>query len=271
MLDLRLTVGELGFAVGVVATMGRALEFVRSELGVDDDTGARAVLAASSHSLVARQLATRGEADVRLAPTLRNAAQIVADSEWALRCERVTGGRVDSLAFHLAPAGILAQRVEDDVVLRLWSEPHTDGMIESASAFFDLPSTDAEPAVRPVRIERAAMRQLGSLGERADVAAELARCGVPRSTSVRFATDLAWARWKGTITTTHSPRNQAPTADLLLALVAGAETWFIDARNPGFATLGVASRQHLGQVTRATPAVVDSTGRMSDRPADLDA
>src|SRR5687768_2990288 len=60
-LELRLTVGELGFAVGVVATMRRALELLRTELGVHDDAGARAVLAASSHSLVARQLATWGD------------------------------------------------------------------------------------------------------------------------------------------------------------------------------------------------------------------
>jgi hypothetical protein len=270
-LELRLTVGELGFAVGVVATMRRALELLRTELGVHDDAGARAVLAASSHSLVARQLATWGDGDVRLAPLLRTAAEIVAQSELTVRCDRVTGGRVDSLAFHLAPGGILAQRVEDEVVLHLWYEPRIAGLIERASAFFELPSSDMQPPIPPVRIDRAAMPELGRLGDRADVGAELARYGVPRSTGVRFAADLASARWKGTITTTRSPANQAPTADLLLALVSGIETWFIDTRNPSHAILSVATRQHLAQVTRATLRALDSTGRTLDRAADLDA
>jgi hypothetical protein len=250
--ELRLTVAELGFAVGVVATTTRALELVRAELGVVDDTSARAMLTASSHSLVARQLATRGDGDVRLAPLLRTAAEIVARSELAVRCERVTGGRVESLAFHLAPGGILAQRVEDEVVLRLWYEPRVAGLIERASAFFELPSSDREPPVPPIRIDHAAMRELGRLGERADAGAELARFGVPGSTSTRFAADLASARWQGTITTTRSPANQAPTADRLLGLVSGIETWFIDTRNPAYAILTVATRQHLAQVTRAT-------------------
>ncbi len=268
-MELRLTVGELGFAVGVVATLGRALELIRAELGVTDDSGARAVLAASSHSLVARQLATRRDDEVRLAPSLRTAAEIIAESEAALRCERVIGERVESLAFHLAPAGILAQQVEDDVVLRLWSEPRVAGVIERASAFFELPPIEVEPAVRPVRIDRAAMRELGRLGERADLAAELDRFGVPPSTSSTFAADLASARWKGTLTATRSPRGQEPAADLLFAVVSGAQTWFIDTRNPGFATLGVASRHHLDQVARAALRELVPTPRTPDRTADL--
>jgi hypothetical protein len=249
-MELRVTVGELGFAVGVVATQRRGLELVRKELGVDDDSWARAVLAASSHSLIARQLATRVEGDVRLAPLLHTAAEIVVQSDLVLRCERVTGGRAEGLAFHLAPGGILAHRVEDDVVLRLWYEPRVAGLIDRASAFFELPTSDREPPVPPVNIDRAAMRELGRLGERADVGAELARFGVPRSTGARFAADLASARWKGTITTTRGPGNNAP-ADVLLALVCGIETWFIDTRNPGHAILSIATRQHLAQVTRA--------------------
>lgn len=85
-------------------------------------------------------------------------------------------------------------------MLRVSLEPRVAGLVDRASAFFELASIDAEPSARPARIERAAMRELGRLDQAADVASELAQCGVPSSTSARFAADLASARWKGTVT-----------------------------------------------------------------------
>jgi hypothetical protein len=289
--ELRLTIGELGFAVAAVATLGRALELVRTELGVADDDCARAVLAASAHSLAARGLAARGDGAVRLAPPLRIAAEIVAASERALRCERVAGARVESptgvppdapgsgsrqevrwgsVAFHLSPAGILAQAVEDEVVLRLAAEPGISGLIDRVSAFFELPAADAEPG-RNARIDRAAMRELGRLHESADIASELARRGVPWSIGARFADDLASARWKGAITVTSGRPGEAPASELVGALVAGAKTWFLDTRSPDFALLGVASRPRLDEAVRAALRAVESTTPSLDRAAALDA
>jgi hypothetical protein len=267
--ELRLTVGELGYAIGVVATLRRALDFLRNELGVFDENSARAVLAASSHSLVARGMATRGESEVRLAPPLRTAAEIAAASEWALRCERVTGERVESLTFHLASGGILAQAVEDEVVLRLARETRIERLVDRVSAFFELPPSD-EWTTAPVRIERAAMRELGRLHERADVAAELARYGVPRATSVRFAAALASARWKGSISTTCCRRSEEPTGDVVFALVAGVQTWFIDTRNAEFALLGIASHEYFSQAARATLCGLDPAVRALDGAGELD-
>lgn len=118
MTDIKVTVGELGFAVGLVATLRRGFELVKDELGLTDGA-TQTVLSVSGQSLIAHELATLADKRIELSPPLRQAAEIVAGAEWAVRCARNLGERTQHLTVHIAPTGLLAQDVQADVALRL--------------------------------------------------------------------------------------------------------------------------------------------------------
>jgi hypothetical protein len=272
--ELRLTVGEIAFAVGVVSTLDRALDIVGLQLDAPEPERAKMALAASGQSLLARELASRTERDVRLAPPLQAAAEIIAGSEYLLRCVRVEGKRTEQVFFHLAPTGVLAQVVEGSVVHRVAPVQGVGGLIERASGFFGLPPAehDNRPVrpVRPVRIERRVLEDLGRLSGAAEIGRELTARGVPEAVSTPFAADLAAARWKGGVTLDHSPKGQRAGTQTSLLIVAGLRYWLIDTHAPEAATLGAASRERFGDAVKAILRTLDSTTRKLDRAGELE-
>lgn len=268
MTELRLTVGEIAFAVGVVSTIDRALDIVRLQLDAPEPERAKMALAASGQSLLARELASRHERDVRLVPVLQSAAEIVAGAEWMLRCVRVAGTRLEQLAFHIAPTGMLAQAVEGLVVHRVAPITSVSALIDRAAGFFGLPPID--DAAEPVRIERQTLEDVGRLSRAADIGRELAARGVPEAMSRPFAADLANASWKGALSIDHSPKGQAASSRPALFLIAGARRWMVDTRASDAAMLAEASRQRFAAVTKDILRSLDSTTRKFDRAGELE-
>jgi hypothetical protein len=273
MTDLRLTAGEIAFGVGVVSTLDRALEIVRTQLGIEDHERGRAVLAASGQSLVARELATQADREVRLAGPLLDAAELVAGAEWLLRCARVTGKRVERLLFHLAPTGILAQIVEGELVHRVSPVPGVGALVDRMVAWFALPPADPArwpPAMRPLLLDRALLDELGRLSDTAAIDRELIARGVPAELSTPFAADLAAPRWKGGASLVHCPKGQPASVHSSLVLLSGARNWLVDALRDDGAVLGEASRERFGEAVKDMLRSLDSTTRKLDRAGELD-
>jgi hypothetical protein len=265
MAELRLTLGELGFAVGVASTLERGLNLVRGELGLDENH-ARTTLAASGHSLVARELATPAARAVKLAPALAEVAEIVAGAEWLIRMVRATGKRSETLVFHVAPTGAIARSPDGDVVHRVAVVPGVAGIVARATGFYDLPpGDDAEP----VRLIRGAIDDLARLPPHADLSAALRARGVPDAIAGPFAADLSAARWRGTVSRIQAPKGQRATAATLLALVSGGRTWMIETGESDAAALGPATRPRFAEALTAILRTLDATTRGFDRAGAL--
>jgi len=266
--ELRLTVGEIAFAVGVVSTIDRALEIVREQLEVADPERAKMALAVSGQSLRARELATLPDRDVRLVPALQSAAEIVAGAEWLLRCARVAGKRMQQVMFHLAPTGVLAQVVEDAVVHRITPVAGVGGLVDHAAGFFGLPPTDH--ADRPTRLDRQLLDDIAGLSGAREIGRELTARGIPEAVSRPFAGDLADPSWKGGVSIEHCPKGQAADRRTALLLIVGARRWLIDAQATDVAVLQEASRQRFGAAVKDILRGLDSTTRKLDRAGELE-
>lgn len=268
MMELRLTVGEIAFAVGVVSTIDRALDIVGEQLGAREPERARMALAASGQSLLARELASHDGRDVKLAPQLQSAAEIIAGAEWMLRCVRVAGKRTDQLLFHIAPTGVLAQRVEGLVVHRVAGLADVAALVDRAAALFGLAPIDQ--LAPPVRLPRDVVEELARMPARADVARELTVRGMPEAMSYAFATDLAAPSWKGALSLDHTPKGQPAHTQSALFLFGGARRWQVATYESDAAALGEASHQRLGVAIKDVLRTVDSTTRKFDRAGQLD-
>jgi hypothetical protein len=270
MTELRLTVGEIAFAVGVVSTIDRALDIVSVQLEAPEPERARMALAASGQSLLARELATRRDRDVVLVPPLQSAAEIIAAAEWMVRCIRVAGKRTEHLLFHIAPTGVVAQAVEGLVVHRLAPVAGVGALIDRASGFFALPPVDI--ATDAVRLPRDVLEELGRLSKIAELGRELTRRGVPEAMSRPFAADLADAAGKGAVSVDHTPRGttQPARSQAWLTLVVGARRWLIDTHEPDAAVIGEASRQRFAAAIEDLLRSLDSTTRAFDRAGELE-
>lgn len=266
MADLRLTIGELGFAVGVASTLDRGLGLVRSQLGITSESEARTVLTTSGHSLVARELVASGTKALTLAPALQPIAEIVAAAQWTLRLVRTLGKRAEVLAFHLAPAGVVARAADGEVVHRVATVPGVAGLVARAESFFDLPPLDDEPGVP---LSRAAIDDLARLPEHADIAAALRARGAPDRVAAPFAAALAAPRWRGTVARIHTPRHEHPRITTMIALVAGGQRWMIENREPDTAVLGLGSRQRFAAAIKTILRTLDATTRSFDRAGEL--
>lgn len=264
MTDIKVTVGELGFAVGLVATLRRGFELVKDELGLTDGA-TQTVLSVSGQSLIAHELATLADKRIELSPPLRQAAEIVAGAEWAVRCARNLGERTQHLTVHIAPTGLLAQDVQADVALRLSVLPTVAAMLDRIAAFFELPPCDGPLT----RVSRAAMDELGKLPPGASLVGALAAHGLPTAEAAGLASDINASRWKGTISRIARPKGQEPSLRLAVAVVCGSHTWMIDTRNPDYALVSRASRRNLGESVKGILRDLDSTARKFDRAGEL--
>lgn len=268
MMELRLTVGEIAFAVGVVSTIDRALGIVRDQLDAREPERAKMALAASGQSLLARELASYTEREVKLAPALQSAAEVIAGAEWLLRCVRVAGKRTEQLNFHIAPSGVMVQTVEGMVVHRVAPIGGVSALIDRAAGFFGLPPLDQ--AAGPASIDRQSLAELGQLPRSADIGRELVVRGVPEALSRLFATDLANVSWKGAVSLDHTPKDRPATSQAALVLIAGARRWLIDTRAPDAAILAEASRQRFAAALIDILRSLDGTTRKFDRAGELD-
>lgn len=262
MSELKVTVGELGFALGVVATARRGFDLVKDELGLPDDA-TQTVLAISGQSLLAHDLATHGDKSIQLVPPLREAAEIIAGTEWAVRCARQIEGRNQSVTIYIAPKGLIAQTVEGDVVLRLTVLPTVAAMLERIASFFELPP--AEGAL--TRVSREDMEALAKLGPTKDLGAALARAGVSEGNAL--AGDIKQSLWKGTIARVSHAKSQLPESQLAVAIVYGSYTWMLDTRDPDFTLVGRASRKNLGESIKGILRGLDATTLKFDLRGEL--
>lgn len=265
--ELRLTVGEIAFAVGVVSTLDRALDIVRDQLAAPEPERAKMALAASGQSLLARELASRTDREVRLAPALHAAAEVIAGADWLLRCFRIAGRRVEQVMFHLAPSGVLAQAVDGLVVHRVAPVTGVSALIDRAAGLFSLPPQDH--AAGPVRLDRKLLEELGELSGAADIARELVARGVPEAISRPFAADLADPAWKGAVSLEHVPKGRPAETQAQLLLIVGARRWLIDTRAPDAAILAEASRQRFAAAIIELLRSLDTTTRKFDRAGEL--
>src|ERR1700759_1687782 len=112
MTPLKLTLGEIAFAVASVDTYERAVGLIRTQFEVERIEDALLLIQASAQSLHARDLAVAVPPTIQLTPPLVDIGKVFATSQWMLRCDKdLPAAAAPTLLIHCSPAGVLAHDV----------------------------------------------------------------------------------------------------------------------------------------------------------------
>jgi hypothetical protein len=247
---LRLTVGELAFAVSQIHSYEKAVKLISTQFEVERVEDALLVIQASGQSLHARELATQLEPTVELAPPLVAIGRVFSTAEWMLRCSRTyPGGDTSSLLLHLSSAGVLAHEVVTDHVQQIAPLASLGALLGRAADLFRLPHV--EDTLPSLRLPRDVFEAVWSSDDAAAIEALLEQTRAPGVAGLvrsGLAEDLASPLWKGGISKTHYPKGQEPTTSACLYLAAGQRTWLADPDSPISVVITLATRQRFADV-----------------------
>lgn len=249
MTPLRLTIGELAFAVAQATSYEKAVKLVSMQFEVERLEDALLLIQASAQSLHARELATRLVPRVELTPPMVVIGRVLGTAEWLLRCSKTHAARTDSLLLHLSPAGVLAHEVITEHVQRLEAVASVAAMLGRAADFFGL--ARGELALPTLRVPRELFEAIWAEPEPGKIAARLEHLratGVPALVRSGLAEDLAAAGWRGGISRTYYPHGRAPEVHAVLYLAAGRRTWLAEPDATGDVVIGEATRQRFAEV-----------------------
>lgn len=249
MTPLRLTIGELAFAVAQATSYEKAVKLVSMQFDVERLEDALLLIQASAQSLHARELATRLVPSVELTPPMVAIGRVLGTSEWLLRCSKTRARETESLLLHLSPAGVLAHEVISEHVQRLEAVASLAELLGRAADFFGL--AHGERALPVLRVPREAFEAIWTEPEPGKIAARLEHLratGAPALLRSGLAEDLAAPSWRGGISRTYYPQGRAPDAHAALYIAAGRRTWLAEPDGTGDVTLGEATRQRFAEV-----------------------
>lgn len=243
---LRLTIGELAFAVAQMTTYEKAVKLVSLQFPIERIEDALLLIQASAQSLHARELATQLVPEVRLTPPLQAIGRILGTAEWLLRCSRaVPGAPTESLLLHLSPGGVLAHEVITEHVQRLEQLPNAAAMLGRAADVFGL--SHRQSTLPTLRLPRELFEAVWAAPPE-DIAAKLGHAPAAAALlHAGLAEDLAQPMWRGGISTTYYPAQGTPSVEPALYLAAGQRTWLAEPDATGTVLLGEATRQRFAE------------------------
>jgi hypothetical protein len=262
---LRLTVGELAFAVAQLISYEKAAKLVMTQfpMAIED---ALAVIQLSGQSLHARELATQIEPTVQLVPAVTAVGYVLGTAEWMLRCSKVPAGAaerdVESTLFHLSGSGVLAHTVISEHVQELVPVRSFGALLGRAAACFGL--SHVERDLPRVRLPRDVFDGIWAGSDAAAVEAKLGQLRAPAIPGLireGLAEDLASPMWKGGLSRTHYPQGREPEVAPGVYLAAGRRTWMIVADSPSSVTVCEASRQRFAEAATAAIEVIPAAQR----------
>jgi hypothetical protein len=257
---LRLTIGEIAFAVAQLYSYEKAVKLVSTQFEVERIDDALLMIQTSGQSLHARELATQLVPRVELTPPLAAIGKVLGSSEWLLRCSRTApGGDTDSLLLHLSASGVLAHEVVSEHVQRLVRLRDPGALLGRAAALFQLSHTESQ--LPSLRLAKGTFDAIWTSSDAAAVEAQLIETrspGAPGLVRAGLASDLASPRWKGGMSKTHYPRGGEVDVGACLYLAAGERTWLIVPDSPVSVLVTEATRQRFAdaamQVIERVPA-----------------
>jgi hypothetical protein len=244
---LRLTIGEIAFAVAQLYSYEKAVKLVSTQFEVDRVDDALLMIQTSGQSLHARELATQLVPRVELAPPLVEIGKVLGSSEWLLRCTRTApAGDTESLLLHFSASGVLAHEVVSEHVQRLARLRDLGALVGRAAELFQLSHVDGQ--LPSLRLAKDVFDAIWTSTDAAAIEALLGRGREPGAAGLirsGLAGDLASPRWKGGISRTHYPRGGEHEVGACLYLAAGQRTWLLVPDSPVSVLVTEATRQRF--------------------------
>jgi len=250
---MRLTVGEIAFAVAQLTSYDKALQLVSTQFPDGRKEDALLLIQASGQSLHARELATQMVPTVQLAPPLISIAQVIGTAEWLLRCSRVpTGAAIESLLFHLSPVGALAHEIISEHVQQLTPLASMAALLGRAADLFQLSHRESD--LPCLRLPRDVFDAIWASRDAAVIEAKLSQIGspgLPGLIRAGLVDDLASSLWKGGLSKTHYPLGGEIDVTASLYLAGGQRTWLFSPDSPTTLSLSEATRQRFAEIATA--------------------
>jgi hypothetical protein len=225
---LKLTLGEIAFAVATVDSYDRAAAIVLGQVEVDRIQDALLLIQISSHSLLARELATALTPRVVLTPAVQHIGEVFARSHWMLRCvKEPRDAAATPVLLHCSPAGVLAHEVVTQHVQAIAPLADVGALITRVDRLFEL--SHADHAIPDQQLPRTVFDALMAAPEaRAIEGALLAtarHAALAAPVRAMLAHDLAAPVWQGGVSWAHYPTGVPPETGPAFWLYSGERTW----------------------------------------------
>jgi hypothetical protein len=241
---LRLTVGEIAFAVAQLYGYDQAVKLVAMQFEVKRLEDALILIQTSGQSLYARELVVSMTPVIQLAPPLLAIGKIFGSSEWMLRCTRAPiGCAMETLLLHFSGTGVLCHEVVSDHVQCVAQLNDSRALLVRLATFFGLPYT--ESALPRAAITAQIFEQAWTQVDAAKTEAVLRQPGLAGLLRVGLSTDLATAQWKGGISKLHYPRGQTAEVEACLYLASDQRTWMFEPDHHDRVLVAEATQQRL--------------------------
>jgi hypothetical protein len=247
-----LSTGELAFALGALHWEEEATNLVQIQFGLSLAEDTELVLAASAHSLLARNLISlTAQTECELAAELEQAVSLLMESEWMIQCNRVVGDKETFVSFHFGRGGILKQSLRDGAIQVLKCLPDIRDVAAEAAIFYAVPEVVAQ-VLPSVRLRQDVVEEIRDSQERAFIEGKLSQHGVPLETLRALTDDFLTFRSRGSIVRVDHHKNGISMAEQRLFLLgADARFWLIKPESAGAESttnFSLASRQHFEHV-----------------------
>jgi hypothetical protein len=219
---LRLSPGELAFALLVQGQEQAAIDLVQQQLGLARVEEARLVIGASGQALLARGLAeVEPPSSCKLTPPLERAVGLTAGADMMISCRRSGDGREVAITFHRAGDGLVGHRMSDDGIHELIVLADLADAADMAVDFFATP-TSVIPGLPSFSMRQSLVEELNDRRERTFIAEQLAHAGVPGIARAALADDLLGPGSRGSIVRVDRWDAEAWVAENRLFLLEGA-------------------------------------------------
>lgn len=243
---LKLTLGEIAFAVAIVDNADRAVQLVARQLDIEQADAALLLVRLSGHSLLARDLAISLTPTVELTPAVATIGKVFAASRWMLRCSKICGDEISNLLLHASSAGVLAHEVIAEQVHQVAPVADLAALLARVTAFFALRDTDEQlPALA---LPKPALDAALALHEPRAIEDLLVTHGRPAARARvlhSLAGDIAAPLWRGAVSWAHYPVGVEPMSGAAAHIVSGERDWLLELTSQDTVVVREATRQHL--------------------------
>jgi hypothetical protein len=249
---LKLTLGEIAFAVAIVDSADRAVQILARQLNMERVDDALLPIHLSAHSLLARDLATSLSPTVVLAPAILHIGKVFARSQAMIRCTKALRHDTLTLLVHCSPEGFIAHEVITQHVHRLFSIADPGELFARVDQFFCLTYSDENAP--PLEIPAAVLKSLVN-GSDAQAMQAILVNHAPRVPFVivhTLAHDLFAPVWKGGLSlATYLPSSPASEATAF-HVVSGERNWLLQGTVRDTVVITEATRQRIASATSRT-------------------
>ena len=246
-MQLKLTLGEIAFAVATVDSYERAVGLIRTQFDVPRMEDALLLIQASAQSLHARDLAVALTPAVKLTPPVVEIGKVFAKSQWMLRCSKVMrDDTVPTLLVHCSSAGVLAHEVITGHVHRVEPVRDLGALLGQIDRFFGLSHIDS--LLPNLKLSQQVFDSLIKQPDPHAIEASLfALTTQPISSSQRsaLARDIAAPLWRGEVSWAHHPLGKAPEMGVAFHLYSGERNWLFERTSLDTVVVSEATRQHI--------------------------